>query len=178
MARQVFMPGARKWVVALLLCVQVLTASGMPLPAIGLPTGKDKSSPFPCMNRTCGCMTAEQCWRSCCCFTNQQKLEWAREHGVAVPDYVQDEEEPQGCTSCCCKKATTDKGSPYPIGVKSKPCRGSSPLAFFAEWPTLPPTFPTRPTGLILDSFNSISFDGDRPVAVSYSPPVPPPRGV
>ena len=33
-------------------------------------------------------MTADACWRSCCCHTNQQKLAWARENGVTPPDYV------------------------------------------------------------------------------------------
>ena len=35
---------------------------------------KDLSKPFPCMNRPCGCRSAEQCWKKCCCFTDLQKV--------------------------------------------------------------------------------------------------------
>jgi hypothetical protein len=49
---------------------------------------KDSSQPFPCQNCPCGCLDAEQCWRSCCCQTNAQKLAWARAHHVTPPEYV------------------------------------------------------------------------------------------
>lgn len=49
---------------------------------------KDQSQPFPCQNRPCGCRSAEQCWKKCCCFNNSQKIAWAKAHKVAVPDYV------------------------------------------------------------------------------------------
>lgn len=52
--------------------------------------GKDTSAPFPCMLKSCGCRNAEDCWRGCCCFTNTQKLAWARKHNVDVPAYVVD----------------------------------------------------------------------------------------
>ncbi len=49
---------------------------------------KDLSQPFPCQNRPCGCRSAEQCWKKCCCFTNSQKVAWAKANGVDLPDYV------------------------------------------------------------------------------------------
>lgn len=49
---------------------------------------KDLSQPFPCQNRPCGCRSAEQCWKKCCCFTNSQKVAWARANSVDLPDYV------------------------------------------------------------------------------------------
>lgn len=52
--------------------------------------GKDTSVPFPCMLKACGCRNAEDCWRGCCCFTNTQKLAWARKNSVDVPAYVVD----------------------------------------------------------------------------------------
>ena len=74
-----------------------LVASGLPLP-IGVvqPVGdgaardaagkrlaaKDRSRPFPCMDKPCGCATAEQCFTSCCCHTPAETLAWARSHGV------------------------------------------------------------------------------------------------
>lgn len=63
----------------------------VPLP-MSVPTKssseKDESEPFPCQNRPCGCRTAEQCWKKCCCFTNSQKVAWAKANNVKVPDFV------------------------------------------------------------------------------------------
>lgn len=50
--------------------------------------GKDLSAPFPCQNRPCGCKSAKQCWKKCCCFTNAQKLAWAKAHRVQPPAFV------------------------------------------------------------------------------------------
>lgn len=49
------------------------------------PQEKDLSEPFPCQNRPCGCRSAKQCWKKCCCFSHQQKVAWAKEHGVTIP---------------------------------------------------------------------------------------------
>jgi len=71
-----------------------LVASGLPLPfgmvvpaasdspAAKRLAGKDRSQPFPCMDKTCGCATAEQCFSSCCCNTPAETLAWAKAHRV------------------------------------------------------------------------------------------------
>jgi len=62
-----------------------------PLPIAPLPrnsTEKDSSEPFPCQNRPCGCRSAEQCWKKCCCFDNNQKIAWAKANNVKVPEFV------------------------------------------------------------------------------------------
>lgn len=73
-----------------------LIASGLPLPlavtsvaggrmdpvAAARLAGKDRSLPFPCMDKPCGCATAEQCFTSCCCNTPAETLAWARAHRV------------------------------------------------------------------------------------------------
>ncbi|HEY7157642.1 MAG TPA: hypothetical protein VH575_27045, partial [Gemmataceae bacterium] len=64
----------------------LLAALDIPLPAS---VHKDTSQPFPCQNHPCGCQTAEQCWRHCCCFTPEQRWAWAREHGVEPPAYAE-----------------------------------------------------------------------------------------
>jgi hypothetical protein len=51
-------------------------------------TDKDRSQRFPCMNRPCGCRSAEECWKKCCCFTNVQKVAWAKENCVTIPQFV------------------------------------------------------------------------------------------
>ncbi len=61
--------------------------SGGPSAGMGA-SGKDTSVPFPCMQKSCGCRNAEDCWRGCCCYTNTQKLAWAKKNSVDVPDYV------------------------------------------------------------------------------------------
>ena len=72
-----------------------LVASGLPLPLgiRGAPAvrdtdaarrlaAKDRSRPFPCMDRPCGCDTADRCFTSCCCHTPAETLAWAKSHGV------------------------------------------------------------------------------------------------
>lgn len=44
--------------------------------------GKDRSTPFPCMDKPCGCGTAEQCFTNCCCNTPAETLAWARAHDL------------------------------------------------------------------------------------------------
>lgn len=70
-----------------------LVASGLPVP-LGVDhgarsaaaekrlAGKDRSRPFPCMNKPCGCATAEQCYSSCCCNTPAELLAWAKANRV------------------------------------------------------------------------------------------------
>ncbi len=77
-----------------LVCLSVLLgicAMLFPLPIASLPQNsaeKDSSEPFPCQNRPCGCRSAEQCWKKCCCFNNAQKVAWAKANKVTVPNYV------------------------------------------------------------------------------------------
>ena len=74
-----------------LLALLCLVAILLPLPiapVAQIDPGKDTSQPFPCQNRPCGCRSAEQCWKKCCCFTNSQKVAWAKVNGVELPDYV------------------------------------------------------------------------------------------
>jgi len=63
----------------------------LPFPAVVIPQSaseKDLSEPFPCMHRACGCRSAEQCWKSCCCFSNREKVAWARANQVRLPLFV------------------------------------------------------------------------------------------
>ena len=66
----------------------VLVAAGLPLPFGAAPVAgdaaskrlatKDRSRPFPCMDKPCGCTTAEQCFSNCCCNSPAELLAWAR----------------------------------------------------------------------------------------------------
>jgi hypothetical protein len=61
-------------------------AIGFPLPRL---PQKDHSRPFPCQDHPCGCQTAEQCWRHCCCFSPEERFVWARAHDVEPPSYAE-----------------------------------------------------------------------------------------
>lgn len=179
-------------------------ASVVPLPLSSpQPTDKDKSRPFPCQNRPCGCRTAEQCWKKCCCFSNAQKLAWAKANHVVAPEHVhvaaaQETKSPPPHKSACAKKSkeesccqsatskntsatpTTQKRvetkcAEYVIGVLAEQCRGQSSF-----WNSLP--WAVMPDELSLSFCCLIATD--RPLwAPSYpmitdKPPTPPPRRI
>jgi hypothetical protein len=73
-----------------MLGLYALVASGLPL---AIPTaagtaaarnlaGKDRSRPFPCMDKACGCDSAERCFSVCCCHTPAETLAWAKARGL------------------------------------------------------------------------------------------------
>ena len=78
-------PG-RRLCAGIVLLSYLATASGVPLPLL---PNKDLSQPFPCMDHPCGCRSAEECWRHCCCFTPEEKLAWAHRHGIEPPAYAE-----------------------------------------------------------------------------------------
>lgn len=98
--------------VSLSLALALLAAS-IPLPYRGhRHPDKDRSVPFPCQDRPCGCRSAEQCWKHCCCFNLEQKLSWARHHGVRPPAFVLRAARTHGCAAAtaprraCCASTT------------------------------------------------------------------------
>lgn len=79
----------RHTVTLVTLAAMIACAVGIPLPM--QPRGansKSAAEPFPCMNCPCGCRNAETCWQDCCCYTQQEKLAWARDKGITPPAYV------------------------------------------------------------------------------------------
>jgi hypothetical protein len=115
-----------RWV---LLVVYGLVASGLPVPlvapapATGTPAArqlaaKDRSQPFPCMDKPCGCATAEQCFTKCCCHTPAETLAWARSHRLA-PQILTALERRAGSVprvavagSCCAAQASRPAARP------------------------------------------------------------------
>lgn len=194
---------ARRRLCSLLVLVGVC-ASILPIP-LSTPkqTDKDLSRPFPCQNRPCGCRTAEQCWKKCCCFSNSQKLAWAKAHRVVAPDYVHtaavQESKSATCQkNCCSKKSNADsgchslsnkrkchstqatvqqsdttRGTDYVIGVFAEQCRGQSSF-----WNSLPWAVMPQPVAFTLCSDVATIHDNALCVlpSVSYQPPAPPPR--
>jgi hypothetical protein len=85
----------RRWVTCVALGGYALVMSGLPLPlgllaGVGRPdavgdrllAAKDRSRPFPCRDKPCGCVSADQCFKKCCCHTPAQLLAWARRNDL------------------------------------------------------------------------------------------------
>jgi hypothetical protein len=75
----------KKATAAVVLLGVLLGIAGTPMVRIAR---KDRSRPYPCQDRPCGCASADECWHHCCCMNNKEKLVWARDHGVAPPEFV------------------------------------------------------------------------------------------
>jgi len=59
-----------------------VSAVGLPMPTLVLNT---TGAAYPCAAHGCGCHSAENCWRNCCCHTPAQRLAWAKRNKVTVP---------------------------------------------------------------------------------------------
>jgi hypothetical protein len=173
----------RRFTAAVTLVAYIASGIGLPLP---VQASKKSGLPFPCMNHACGCQTAEQCWRGCCCFSAEEKLAWAAVHGIVPPDYASlprhDEHARADCHSpCACRhdcqsheNKKTNARSAWVISIGALPCRGAAAVWTLAALAVPPgPIFSWTPllplVGLVscnLHSWNDLNL----------SPQVPPPR--
>jgi len=69
--------------------ISVLSLSSYLVTSIGVPLPRraeaSDGKPFPCQGHACGCGSAAQCWKQCCCYTPRQKLAWAIQNQVEPP---------------------------------------------------------------------------------------------
>lgn len=186
---------ARQQITAILL-VAATVAALLPIPLIPISfkSGKDLSRPFPCQHRPCGCRSAEQCKKKCCCFSAEQKLAWAKKNGVEPSEVVDSRalcqlETAAPTKSCCSSKPVTDQKRSKPIsrtvartakchevviGVIAQECRGvaqttSGQLVFL-----IPPVISVP--SLIEPTGDRLIPPRCRLVQQLAEPPVPPPR--
>ncbi len=96
---------------------QLVSSFGMPLPIA--PPSKDASIPYPCQERPCGCVSADECWAGdCCCFTLEEKLAWAEANGIEPPAHVRPAVEARKARraavkkACCCSDKKSAAKSP------------------------------------------------------------------
>ena len=89
---------------------------------------KEASSPHPCMHRACGCVTASQCWKSCCCTTKSERIAWARKNLGHVPaELSESPAERPAARACCSKKKPAPKRGPSTVVLSQvQQCRGTS----------------------------------------------------
>ncbi len=182
----------------------------VPLPvAVNAPTadaGKDRSEPFPCQDRPCGCRSAEQCRQHCCCFNREQKIAWARKNRIDVSRLVPNATpaEIQVCDvttakrgKTCCQNSTgpaadahttcsaknsapltseAETRTKFVIGIFADSCRG---LTF--GWNTLPWGVPAESEPVPVAHLPLIPLqiaEVRLPLTPGISPAVPPPRAV
>lgn len=185
----------RRLPAGLALVAYLVAVVGFPVPAF---PHKDSGQPFPCQNHACGCRTAEECWRHCCCFTPEERWAWAREHHVEPPPYAEKpaalarhdgDEEPRGPSACCAHGRHADDGCcehdhdslprsragwHWAFGVDTLRCQGLSTL-WVSTGAALPPEAPLvwGPWPVPAGWLCSPEY---HPVTVSDTPPAPPPR--
>jgi len=171
----------------------LLATIGMPMPAR---KGKLYDDPYPCQDSPCGCQSARECWASCRCYSPAERVRWAVQHGVTIPDYAvlpdADElarilaEEPsanadEGVGECaCCSKHEDDASHATKSGVRialasaMAKCRGMSLDSMPSVDVGLPPLMVSpealAPRGLV------IVVPRVRPGSFEIPPPSPPPR--
>lgn len=109
-------PRRRRLLGWLSLMVYFAATFGLPLPAL------PATGPFPCQSHGCGCRSAEQCWRSCCCYSMEEKLAWARNKGVEPPDYVVE----AVAEKSCCSSHRKAKNKPAPKAPQRTCCSAKS----------------------------------------------------
>jgi hypothetical protein len=172
---------------------QLIAVIGLPLPRA---SAKDLSKPFPCMHRACGCLSAEDCWKSCCCFSAGERVAWAREHEIEPPTALVEEaaREAVCCKRQCCShgrgccsehnakptqkpgmaKSKSENSSRWLLVVQANRCKGfgAGISDSSAAAPPAPPIvwhFDWAPGGAVM-AFQVVPFS-------LYPPPLlPPPR--
>ena len=179
------------------LLIAALVAWLLPIPVFSLQpkVGKDRSRPFPCQDRPCGCLSADQCKKQCCCFSSEEKLAWAKRNGVKASEVVSSSTKCETATlktrkKCCSvirvasRSQSHDRlrksaSNPVPrhksvIALAAQQCQGIEQTLLGQLIFVVPPTTPLMP--LVEPKGQRILLDGTRFWQPNAEPPVPPPR--
>ncbi len=186
----------RRLFAGLTLVAYVATAVGFPAPVL---PAKTAGAPFPCQNHLCGCRSAEECWRHCCCFTAAERWAWARERHVEPPSYaepppVRGWSSPRrrdvaggrastcpccaghetGATSSCCRSGPARSKTTGGGSASALRCRGLASL-WVSTGAVLPPPRPLSWSPYLVPAGWLALVDASLPAFVS-APPDRPPR--
>ena len=127
---------ARKSIAVLVLIGLCALQVPLSLPVPATSSGKDRSAPFPCQDRPCGCSSAARCWNDCCCFTNQQKLDWAAANNVKPPEFVvaaAEKEKAEGEKQEAVEVASCCQKPPAPVSACCQSEKTAAPKAACCE---------------------------------------------
>lgn len=153
---------------------------GFPLPQ-PLAIQKEAGEPFPCQDRACGCHTAEQCRRHCCCFSAAEKQAWfaARRSGQRPLDNFATGRATR--SRGCCKSNTDslsechreEEGGSWLCQISAQKCQGLTSL-----WGMIGLALPIECEAPILMALESaFILPGDEfGISLCSPPPIPPPR--
>jgi hypothetical protein len=185
------------------LAAYLVTSVGIPRP---LTAGKSVAAQaYPCDGHACGCRSAEQCWKSCCCHSPAQRLAWARAHQIQPPSElialaarpeprpcckgaaIAAANQPQAIKSCCSSKFAGGAQEARSKQETAKPSREQMLYGFMAlkcrgastQWTTTG-AVTSPPAKLIWQPF-AACCDWIHPASVVApvshdAPPTPPPR--
>jgi hypothetical protein len=150
------------------------------------------------MNRPCGCRSAEDCWKSCCCTTKAERIAFVLEHGLQMPAALkQADEETPAPRACCSTKAANATCQSCPHDSKApaceacqrpnKPsrkavvllsaalkCKGLTSMLIQFGGAVIPMDAPLPELVPFAQGF--VTLADDLRAGVSLSPPSPPPR--
>jgi hypothetical protein len=161
------------------LSAYVVAAVGFPLPAVA---SRPNGIPFPCQGHRCGCQSAEQCWRSCCCFSAEEHLSWARANHVEPPAFATRPEKTPAP-----KSWNTRRGSDQPARHACADCERRAapapraagccqPNATAADHPAEPNPAPAQPSGTRwVGGPSALGCHGASTVWISTGAVTPPP---
>ena len=186
----------------LVLIAYALLSSGMPLPA-GI--AATDTTAYPCQGGRCGCISSEQCWKSCCCHSRAERIAWAIRNGVTPPvEHVSADEFatalmasrqandtgtsklPPCCAKreaakkqpACCQATAPEPTSDWVLTIAAQKCRGTSA----GHWGAVPLSTVPATQLVAAQFFTCVEWlpllDTPLPPLASYEPPVPPPRSV
>jgi hypothetical protein len=178
-----------KTVASVALISYLITILGFPVSAA---VPKDGGEAFPCQDMPCGCQNAEQCWRSCCCLTPEQRWAWAQAHHVTPPDYAeqptgpvpneditQDHSHRVAVAKCCAKKKSqipdkpASEHSPLRLCLTTQACQGLTTL-WIGTCVALPP--PSEAWSPTTNAERCPLCVDNKGPSQSFTPPDPPPR--
>jgi hypothetical protein len=181
----------RQFLAVVALLAQLVAATGAPVPSrVPSANNKKPGAPFPCQDHPCGCATSEQGWAGdCCCFTLEQKLDWADERGITPPAHVRPmvAARKKAEKPCCAKTATAsccereqEKARPAPsvrwvVGVFAQKCRGEGFGGLLKLELIVVPEQEPAPRDAF-EPTESVRISNSRVTRISLCPPTPPPR--
>jgi hypothetical protein len=140
----------------------------------GILPALDGSSAFPCQHDACGCMSAEACWSGCCCFTLQERLEWAGARGAFIPSWARAGAADEARTHGCCSEKASGKSEGGGRVMSGLSCHGDQAWLFTG----VPPAPRQSEHGLVLAAGAAPREWAHAPPCsqASIDAPVPPPR--